>query len=53
MHIEDMGGKVRLLIKYYDQGVAVFILTDRQRKEQKPDTKKIRKLNKFNYHKML
>ena len=39
------GSQVRLLIKYYDQGVVVFVWTDRQRKEQKPDTEKIRKLN--------
>ena len=35
------------------QGVVVFILTDRQRKERKPDTKNSGQLTKFNYQKML
>ena len=39
--------------KNNDQGVVVFILTDRQRKERKPDTKNSGQLTKFNYQKML
>ena len=39
--------------KNNDQGIVVFILTDRQRKERKPDTKNSGQLTKFNYQKML
>ena len=48
-----MDAGARQLKKYYDQGVVVFILTDRQRKERKPDTKNSGQLTKFNYQKML
>ena len=41
------------LLKYYAQGIAVFILTVRQRKKRKSDNKNLGQLTKFNCQKVL
>ena len=61
LHISNMevsnGAKIRnqvpQLLEYYAQCYAVFILTVRQRKKRKSDTKNSGQLTKFNCQKVL